>query len=282
MMLVAARLINVYTTLVEKTFDADESADSMQQLIEPSKNVVGGLSEDLNVDQTKQRLSRAQNSGEQVERFSVNGVTFEMVRVDGGSFIMGSYNGESDEQPVHSKTVGTFYIGKTEVTQNLWSAVMGSNPSSHRGENLPVENVSWYNCQEFVERLSRLTGHFFRLPTEAEWEYAARGGNKSRAYTYSGSEDIYRVAWHHDNSGMTTHPVGMKSGNELGIFDMSGNVWEWCSDNYNPSYSQPRNSSLRVNRGGSWLNAATDCRVAVRRYRMPSRRNNDLGLRLAL
>ncbi len=159
---------------------------------------------------------------------------------------------------------------------------MGSNPSSFRGEHLPVESVSWYDCQEFVERLSRLTGRIFRLPTEAEWEYAARGGSKSKGYTYSGSEDVYRVAWYSDNSGGTTHPVGLKLDNELGIFDMSGNVWEWCSDNYSSSYSQPRNSSSRVHRGGSWFHPATYCRVAYRSYNTPGYRGNNLGLRLAL
>ncbi len=278
---VAARLINVETGLVEKAFDANGPTESMQQLIELSKNVAGGLLKDLYIGQGGSRYSGTSGGG-QVERFSVNGVTFEMVRVDGGSFIMGSYNGESNEQPVHSETVGTFYIGRTEVTQKLWSAVMGSNPSSFRGEHLPVESVSWYDCQEFVERLSRLTGRIFRLPTEAEWEYAARGGSKSKGYTYSGSEDVYRVAWYSDNSGGTTHPVGLKLDNELGIFDMSGNVWEWCSDNYSSSYSQPRNSSSRVHRGGGWNYAAAYCRVANRYYYAPGNRYYYLGLRLAL
>lgn len=221
-------------------------------------------------------------SGGNVETFTVNGVSFEMVRVDGGTYQMGSYSGYDNEKPVHAETVGTFYIGKTEVTQRLWSAVMGSNPSNFRGENLPVENVSWVDCQEFVERLSQMTGRIFRLPTEAEWEYAARGGNKSRGYTYSGSNDLYRVAWYGENIGSTTHPVAQKLDNELGIYDMSGNVWEWCSDNYSSNYSSPRNSSLRVVRGGGWSNGTTSCRVAYRHNNAPSDYYDNLGLRLAL
>ncbi len=204
-----------------------------------------------------------------------------MVRVDGGSYQMGSYSGNNDEQPVHSETVNTFYIGKTEVTQRLWSAVMGNNPSQFKGENLPVENVSWFDCQEFVDRLSRLTGRIFRLPTEKEWEYAARGGNKSRGYTYSGSDDIYRIAWYTENSGETTHPVAQKLDNELGIYDMSGNVWEWCSDNYSTNYSSPRNRPSRVIRGSSWNGAAHSCSVAYRNGATPGFRDNFLGCRLA-
>ncbi|MDE6542565.1 MAG: formylglycine-generating enzyme family protein [Muribaculaceae bacterium] len=205
-----------------------------------------------------------------------------MVKVDGGSFMMGSNNGQSDEAPVHSESVSTFYIGQTEVTQALWQAVMGSNPSTFRGESLPVEKVSWFDCQEFVDRLSRLTGRIFRLPTEAEWEYAARGGNRSKGYTYSGSNDLYRVGWYDENSKNTTHPVGQKLDNELGIYDMSGNVWEWTSDNYSKSYSLPRDSSDRVSRGGSWYYTAAYCRVANRSDDAPVRRNSDLGLWLAL
>ncbi|MDE6339121.1 MAG: formylglycine-generating enzyme family protein [Muribaculaceae bacterium] len=196
--------------------------------------------------------------------------------------MMGSYEGDPDEQPVHNETVGTFYIGKTEVTQRLWTAVMGSNPSYFRGENLPVENVTWFDCQEFVERLSRLTGRIFRLPTEAEWEYAARGGDKSRGYKYSGSDDLYRVGWYTENSGSTTHQVGQKLDNELGLFDMSGNVWEWCSDNYSNNYNSPRNSSNRVYRGGSWGNIPINCRVARRISNAPDSCNSLIGLRLAL
>lgn len=222
------------------------------------------------------------SSSSNVETFTVNGVRFDMVRVDGGTYSMGASEGVSNEQPVHTESVSTFYIGKTEVTQQLWVAVMGSNPSEFRGETLPVENVSWNDCQEFVESLNRLTGRTFRLPTEAEWEYAARGGNRSQGYTYSGSDDINRVAWYIENSGRRTHPVAQKLDNELGIFDMSGNVWEWCSDNWSNNYSSPRNIPKRIIRGGCWRFLASCCRVAYRTNYAPANRNSFLGLRLAL
>lgn len=227
--------------------------------------------------------SAAQPAGgsDDVETFTVNGVTFEMVKVEGGNFDMGSDSGEKFEKPVHSENIGTFSIGRTEVTQRLWAAVMGSNPSVYRGENMPVENVSWYDCQEFVERLSRLTGRIFRLPTEAEWEFAAKGGNKSRGYTYSGGDDLYRVGWCNENSGNKTHPVAQKIENELGLYDMSGNVWEWCSDNWRDNYSSSRKGSERVNRGGGW-GSGDACRVTNRRSKAPGEHNDGIGLRLAL
>lgn len=281
---VSARLIDVESGAIIATSEEYEGNLTLPNVIRLAEKVGAVLTSQGTSSSPSSSVGYSSQGGgsAQIETFNVNGVPFEMVRVEGGTFSMGSYSGESDEQPVHSETVGTFYIGKTEVTQRLWSAVMGSNPSNFRGENLPVENVSWFDCQEFVDRLSRLTGRIFRLPTEAEWEYAARGGNKSRNYTYSGSNDLYRVAWYTENSGSTTHPVGQKLDNELGIFDMSGNVWEWCSDNYSSSYSQPRNSSYRILRGGSWNDNASGCRVALRSSNTPGNRYNGLGLRLAL
>ena len=282
---VVSRIINLETGVVGNSTDTSGQAESMSQLTRLADNIASGLLKDTaqaGGSNSASSYPQAGGNGAHVETFNVNGVTFEMVKVDGGSFMMGSYDGYDDEKPVHNESVGTFYIGKTEVTQQLWNAVMGSNPSNFRGENLPVECVSWFDCQEFVERLSRMTGRIFRLPTEAEWEYAARGGNKSRGYKYSGSDDVYRVAWYEENSGSRTHPVAQKLDNELGIFDMSGNVWEWCADNYSSSYNQPRNSSYRVNRGGGWGNAAAHCRVANRYYNSPGYRSFNLGLRLAL
>lgn len=227
------------------------------------------------------------NSG----RFTVNGVSFDMVRVEGGTFRMGATAEQeeeaySNEKPVHSVTLSSYYIGKTEVTQALWQAVMCSNPSRFEGSDLPVERVSWNDCQEFIQKLNRLTGRNFRLPTEAEWEFACRGGNNSRGHKYSGSNDIDNVAWYWDNSGRKTHPVATKAPNELGIYDMSGNVWEWCSDWYT-SYSQtnptgPQNGSRRVYRGGCWLYDARGCRSSFRYGNGPTDRNFNLGLRLAL
>ncbi|MBQ3247459.1 MAG: SUMF1/EgtB/PvdO family nonheme iron enzyme, partial [Alistipes sp.] len=166
---------------------------------------------------------------------------FEMVFVKGGTFTMGATaeqgsDADSDEKPAHSVTVSNFYIGKYEVTQAQWEAVMGKNPSRFKGDNLPVERVSWNDIQKFIEKLNAKTGKRYRLPTEAEWEYAARGGNQSKGYKYSGSNDIGSVAWYTDNSSSPTHPVGQKQPNELGLYDMSGNVYEWCSD-WHGSYS---------------------------------------------
>ena len=226
--------------------------------------------------------------------FLVNGVSFEMVYVEGGSFDMGATSEQGSdaydwEKPVHSVMLSDYYIGKCEVTQELWEAVMGSNPSNFKGAQKPVEKVSWNDCQEFVSMLNSLTGRTFRLPTEAEWEYAARGGNKSLHYKYSGSGNIDDVAWYRDNSGSKTHAVGTKTANELGIYDMSGNVSEWCSDWYG-GYSAgaqtnpqgPSSGSLRVLRGGSWYDNARYCRVSDRNCGDPGYSYNNYGLRLVL
>ena len=225
--------------------------------------------------------------------FTVNGVSFKMIAVKGGTFTMGATSeqtgADSDESPTHSVTLSDYYIGETEVTQELWSAVMGSNPSYFTGNmRCPVEEVSWDDCQTFISRLNELTGETFRLPTEAQWEYAARGGNKSKGYTYSGSNEIDEVAWYDDNSDEMTYHVKTKAPNELGIYDMSGNVWEWCSDRHGPyssaAQTDPTGSATsyyRVARGGSWNNVATGCRVANRGYCAPTITDFSLGLRLA-
>ena len=219
--------------------------------------------------------------GSDIETITVNGVSFDMVRVEGGTFRMGSDDYDW-EKPVHSERVNDFYIGSTEVTQDLWVAVMEENPSYFKGGNLPVEQVSWDCCQEFCKRLSDLTGRNFRLPTEAEWEYAARGGNRSRGYEYSGSNDIGTVAWYYDNSNFKTHPVASKNPNELGLYDMSGNVWEWTSDFYSSDYRVERGGPDRVYRGGSWSFDAVGCRSAWRDRLRPYGGGFNHGLRLAL
>ena len=226
------------------------------------------------------------------QTFTINGVSFTMKLVEGGTFQMGGNDSDasSDEKPVHNVTLSNYYIGETEVTQALWKAVMGSNPSSFKGENLPVEKVGWNDCQEFIRKLNQKTGKNFRLPTEAEWEYAARGGKKSKGYKYAGSNNI-GVAWYTDNSSSKTHAVKGKSPNELGLYDMSGNVSEWCSDWYGSDYYGksssvnplgPSSGSMRVLRGGGWYIDARYCRVSSRGGHFPHGMYGDFGFRLCL
>ena len=222
------------------------------------------------------------------------GISIDMVRVEAGTFTMGATPEmkypEDREKPTHQVTLtNDYYIGKHEVTQALWQAVMGNNPSWFKGDNLPVENVSWDDCQEFISKLNRITGKVFRLPTEAEWEYSARGGKKSRGYQYSGSNNLSDVAWYEDNSDSKTHAVGTKQSNELGIYDMSGNVWEWCQDWYgyfsSSSQTNPagaNSGSNRVSRGGCWGYSAWYCRSSCRDIDSSDGHSYDLGLRLVL
>ena len=235
--------------------------------------------------------------GEQNETFTVNGVTFTMVAVQGGTFTMGATaeqgsNADSDEKPTHQVTLSSYYIGQTEVTQALWVAVMGSNPSYVQGDpQRPVEQVTWEDCQTFIYKLSYLTGRRFRLPTEAEWEFAARGGKKSHSYRYAGSNTIGNVAWYMDNT-FITGLVATLSPNELGLYDMSGNVYEWCQDWYG-SYSSAAQTNptgptsgtypaSRVIRGGSFMHEAVECRVSNRSGLTPDTSIAFVGLRLAL
>lgn len=228
----------------------------------------------------------------EVETLKVNDVEFTMVKVKGGTFTMGGTAEQgsdvlNSELPTHSVTLSTYWIGQTEVTQELWSAVMGVNPSGHTGENLPVDKVSWDDCQEFIAKLNELTGMTFRLPTEAEWEYAARGGH-SGGTKYSGSDDINAVAWYSSNSSNTTHPVATKQPNGLGLYDMSGNILEWCADWYYGGYSAeaqtnptgPETGSRRSLRGGSYAREAVYCRVSERDAWVPTYRFADVGMRL--
>ncbi|RLC01476.1 MAG: sulfatase-modifying factor protein, partial [Deltaproteobacteria bacterium] len=216
----------------------------------------------------------------------------EFIKVPGGSFMMGDTfgDGDDDEKPVHEVRLDEFYIGKYPVTQGQWEKVMGSNPSRfQKGGDYPVEKVSWDDTQKFIKKLTQMNdGRYgFRLPSEAEWEYAARsGGRKER---YAGGDDIDAVAWYDDNSDDSTHPVGRKAPNGLGIHDMSGNVWEWCGDWYGdyPSVSvknpkSPDTGSRRVLRGGCWYYGAGFCRSANRGWYSPDGRFYFLGLRLAL
>lgn len=246
--------------------------------------------------------SSTESSGDSQRTITVGNVSFTMIRVEGGTFQMGATkemeNPNDDEKPVHQVTLSSYYIGETEVTQALWKAVMGTTirqqrdkadksfPIRGEGADYPMYYISWDDCQEFISRLNQKTGLQFRLPTEAEWEYAARGGNKSRGYQYSGSNNLGDVAWHKSNN---TYTVYYRWSNELGIQGMSGNVREWCQDWYG-SYSSstqnnptgPNSGSLRVIRGGDWDCEARDCRSSNRRGKAARIRASIYGLRLAL
>ena len=223
-----------------------------------------------------------------------NNVMLELVKVEAGAFAMGARDGENgDDEKEHWVTLTKdFYIGRTEVTQAQYKAVMGKNPSGFKGDDLPVEQVSWNEAMEFCAKLNEMgkapAGWKFTLPTEAQWEYAARGGKKSDDHKYSGGDNLGDVAWYRENGDEKTHPVAQKQANELGLYDMSGNVWEWCLDLYegryarDPEFLTGNNGSHRVNRGGSWYYLAKFCRSAVRDCDDPGFRDDDVGFRVVL
>ena len=235
---------------------------------------------------------------------SYGSVQFDMAKVDGGTFTMGAQNtsasqpnydsdADSDEKPTHSVTISPYYIGKTEVTQQLWYVVMGSYPNISstygRGDDYPVYNITYSQCEQFIKKLNTLTGKTFRLPTEAEWEFAARGGKNTNGYKYSGNSTVGTVAWYGSNSSNKTHPVAQKAANEINVFDMSGNVWEWCSDWYGnytmSSQTDPTGATSgpgHVIRGGAYNDAATECRVSVRSNASATSSFTTLGLRLVM
>lgn len=267
---------------------SEETSNKLREIVESGS--ANGSS--VQGQRTQTHINRTvTSSGGHVYR--VKNVEFEMVEVKGGTFVMGATPEQTDdayddEFPTHNVTVSTFNIATTEVTQELWQAVMGSNPSVHQGARLPVENVTWYECQEFLKKLNALTGHTFRLPTEAEWEYAARGGALSHGYIYSGSNDIDEVAWYEDNSDGESHPVATKRPNELGIYDMSGNVREWCSDAYEEYTDRARVNPRGPSegdfngRGGAYEFGSRLSRVSNRGSNSPEQQFDVLGLRLAM
>ena len=253
------------------------------------------LAEKARQDSLANALAEARRRAASNQIIRVGDVEFEMVYVEGGTFMMGATSEQGsdaydDERPVHSVTLSSFHIGRYEVTQGLWTEVMGSKPSDNKaGNDYPVENVSWEDCQEFIRKLNARTGLKFRLPTEAEWEYAARGGKNSRGYKYSGSNSAESVAWYMGNSGKETHPVGRKAPNELGLYDMSGNVYEWCENRYGYYGSEaqtnpagPQSGRYGVLRGGGCWSFARNCRVSNRDCFDSDYRSGSFGLRLAL
>ena len=245
-----------------------------------------------------------------MKTFTVNGVTFRMILVESGTFTMGATEEQgtsikSNELPLHEVTLSSYYIGETPITQELWVAVMGGSNTSYFSSRhgytddlqRPMEWVPWNNCVRFLAKLNELTGETFRFPTEAEWEFAARGGNKSERYRYSGSNTIGDVAWYWSNipsrkeytDGYGTQPVATKAPNELGIYDMTGNVWEWCSDYYGEYSSEPQTNPMgpdtgtrRVLRGGCWSNDPPECRISYRGSGDVNGYCDGYGLRIAL
>ena len=292
--IITAKILNVETAGVESAVPpqiASTTPTEMQNAcVQLAAQLIGGSGGTY----TPVRPNLPQNNGANMITINVGNVSFEMVKVEAGSFIMGCTseqgNCDSDERPYHRVTISSdYYMGKFEVTQELYEAVMGVNPSNFKGFDRPVEMVRWNDAQEFCAELSRMTGRRFRLPTEAEWEYAARGGKKSTSAKFSGSSSVANVAWYTDNSGGQTHPVGKLRPNELGLYDMSGNVWEWCQDWYGSYGSNtqtdpqgPSSGQRRVLRGGSWFGKASNCRVANRNGNSPDYRYNSNGFRVVL
>ena len=255
------------------------------------------LQERMAQAEAENKQSNSTNSKDANKSFTVNGVSFKMIAIEGGSFTMGATSEQgtiapsNDEKPTHYVTLSDYMIGETEITQELWQAVMGSNPSKFKDAQSPVDSVSWKICQTFIKKLNQLTNMKFRLPTEAEWEFAARGGNMSKGYKYAGSNNLDDVAWTLDNIGICKkpRPVKLKQANELGIYDMSGNVLEWCQDKYGNYKSKaqtnptgPYFGSLHVIRGGAAIGPLTHCRVSARWFAGIDYSSRDIGLRLAL
>lgn len=247
---------------------------------------------DSTITVTTDSAAMAGNGIEQLSIPVTDGVVIDVVYIPGGSFMMGATpeqgsDAAADEKPVHEVTLSPYYIAATECTQALWEAVMGYNPSITKGANLPVTNINVYECHEFVKLLSKKTGYTFRLPTEAEWEYAARGAMESKSTKYSGSNDLAAVAWTSADSS-EPHAVAAKAPNEIGLYDMSGNVYEICEDEYAPyssaAQTDPKggSSDQQIFRGGGYISAASDCRISVRSFAPTDYKDAFIGFRLAI
>lgn len=289
-------------SLIQKEDDCsllESSYQLAQQDIKHLQDQIKGLEDRIKkMIDTKpciKQLSPKLQKSSYIETYSVNNIAFNMVYIEGGSFMMGAMDNNifaaEDEKPVHKVTLSDYWIGETQVTQALWFAVMGNNPSSFKGNpNRPVESVSWYECQKFIDKLNDLTGLAFHIPTEAQWEFAARGGKNSKnKFLFSGSNSIREVAWYSENSDGAPHPVKGLKPNSLGVYDMSGNVWEWCQDwygRYNDDVKKdpigPQNGIVRVIRGGGWNYDSAGCRVSFRARHSLIEKNNYIGLRLSL
>lgn len=277
--------VGKWTKKGEKLILSDNSSQNISFTITKLNSMIMELDTGIKLKRISGEESFESLEGNRIFMFTVNRVSFKMIRVDGGTFTMG----DDYWKPAHQVTLSSYYIGETEVTQELWKAVMGSNPSYFSGSRKPVENVSWEDCIAFIIALNSATGSSFRLPTEAEWEFAARGGNQSRGYKFSGSNTIDNVAWCSSNSNGQTHDVATKAANELGLYDMSGNVQEWCNDWYDRMYSSlsqtnptgPTIGDFRVFRGGNWHDDDNNCCVSDRGNYTPWSHYFVIGLRLA-
>ena len=272
------------------SYSGGSKSDDNLQLIPMHARVIEHTEQQRKVNDPK-TSSVEENPEAKALRSLLDGIKYNMVYVDSGDFEMGTSGGENDESPVHKVKIGSFYMSKYEITQAQWEAIMSSNPSVNKGcKSCPVENVNWEDGVKFIEKLNQLTGGSYRMPTEAEWEYASRGGKLRINNKFSGGIKIDKYGWFYENSGGKSHPVGRLGGNELGIFDMSGNVAEWCSDWYDNAYYKnsessnpkgPATARNKVVRGGSWDDYDKSCRVFARSKYEPATKNKSIGFRLA-
>ena len=296
--IILAIYIFIINPLVSKSENDSKEETSTENITESTLNSVEDQPTTIAPTESSSNPSTQQKKQEQSKPEPINNsavfaqLESNMISVSGGTFAMGATYEQDEamdrEYPVHEVSLSSFKICRYEVTQELWEAVMGSNPSRNRGAKRPVDNVSWNDCQSFIKKLNSLTGKNYRLPTEAEWEFAARGGNYSQNNKYSGSYYADETAWHSGNSGNTSHNVGQKQPNEPGLYDMSGNVFEWCNDRYgNYSYNSqynptgPSSGNTRVGRGGGYNLGAKFCRVSGRTPGKTNYKSTSLGLRLA-
>ncbi len=286
--------LNLFDTQNAKSEKAiSESCQSEDELIELTQMAVRKLlGESLEVS-TAEGEKPASAVGALPREFKYLVTGMEFVFIKGGCFERGDTfgDGDSDEKPVHEVCVDDFYLGKYEITQRQWEKVMGGNPSTFTGRDNPVDRVGWNDVQQFIERLNSQSNRKYRLPTEAEWEYAAKSGGKREKYSGTSQEgELWDYVWYYGNSGASTHPVGQRKPNGLGLYDMSGNVWEWCADWYDAHYYQnspkynprgPGNGELRVLRGGSWFRGPSFVRTACRLWSDPASRSINVGFRLS-